>query len=62
MELEPLRGVLRPERSRCVDRYRRRCQDVGQRPAIRPPELERAIRESLELEALLVHRAVMPAT
>jgi hypothetical protein len=39
-----------------------RRRDLGQRPAIRPPELERAIRLSIDLIALFVDRAVVPAT
>ncbi len=43
MELEPLRGVLCPKRSRRIGGYHRRLGHVGQRLAIGPPELERPV-------------------
>jgi hypothetical protein len=39
-----------------------RPRDFGDHPAIRPSELKRAIRPALELVALFVDRAVVPAT
>ena len=35
---------------------------LGQEPAIRPPERQRAVGLSIDVIALLVHRAVVPAT
>ena len=51
-------------RSACdrIGGHRGRRRHVGQRPAVRSPELERAVGLSLDLIALLVHRAVVPAT
>ena len=43
MQLEPLRGVLCPDRSRRIGGHRRRRWYLGQRPAIRPSELESAV-------------------
>lgn len=43
MELEPLRGVLRSDRSGWIGRHYRRSRYAGQRPAIRASELERAV-------------------
>ena len=59
MQAEPLRVVLRMEG---LDRIRGHCgrrRDLGQQPAIRSPELQRAVGLSIDLIALLVHRAVM---
>jgi len=61
MQPEPLRRVPRPEGRHRIRRQRRRRWDLGQRSAIRPSELERAVGQALELLALLVHRAVMAA-
>jgi hypothetical protein len=61
MKIEPLRGVLRPDRPGRISGHRRRRRYVGQRPAIRSPELERPVGPALDLVALFVHRAVMPA-
>jgi hypothetical protein len=61
MEPEPLRGVSRPERLHRIGRHSSRRRHVGQRPAIRPSELERTLRQSLELVPLFVNRTVMAA-
>ena len=62
MEPDPLRLVPRLERPHGIEGHRCRRWHVGQRPAIRSPELERAVGQSLNLVALLVHRAVMATT
>ena len=62
VEVETVRDVCSAEGLDRIGRDSRRRRDVGQRPAMRTPELQRAVRRSLELIALLVHRAVMPAT
>jgi len=62
MQVEPLCVVLRPERLDRIGGHRGRRRNVGDEQAIRAPELQRAVGLSLDLIALLVHRAVMPAT
>jgi hypothetical protein len=62
VETKPLRIVPRPERLDRIRGHRGRPRDVGQEPAVRPPEPERAVGLSIDLVALLVDRAVMPAT
>jgi hypothetical protein len=59
---EPLRVVLRAERLDRIRGHRGRGRDVGEQLAVRSPELKRAVGLSLDLIALLVHRAVMAAT
>jgi hypothetical protein len=59
MQLEPLRDALRAERARRIGGHRRRRGHVGQDAAIRAPEREAPVGESLDLVALLVHRPVM---
>jgi hypothetical protein len=54
-----VRGVLRPKRLYRIGRQRRRQRHLGQRPAIRSPELKRPIGQSLDLVALFVNCAVM---
>ena len=61
MELEPLRDVLRSERARRIGGHRRWRGHVGQTLAVRAPDREGPVGESLDLVALLVHRPVMPA-
>jgi hypothetical protein len=61
VKLETLRGILCLDRSGRIGGHRGRRQDLGQRPAIRSPELECAVGPTLDLVTLLVHRAVMPA-
>ena len=62
MQAEPLRVVLRSEGLDWVCGHRGRGRDVGQQLAIRSPELKRAVGLSIDPIALLVHRAVVPAT
>jgi hypothetical protein len=59
MDLKPLRAVLRLKRRHRIGGQWRRRGYLGQRPTIRPSEVERAIRPALHLVALLVNRAVM---
>jgi hypothetical protein len=62
VEVEPLCVVLG---SKGLDRIGGQCdwrRDLGQRPAIGPPEPERAVRLPIDLIALLVNRAMVPAT
>jgi hypothetical protein len=46
MEVEPLRGILCPERSDRIGGHHRRRRHLGQWPAIRPPELKRPVGQS----------------
>jgi len=62
VELESLRGVPRPEGLDRIVRHCGRSRNLGQEPAVRPPEPERAVGLTVDLVALLVDRAVMPAT
>jgi hypothetical protein len=62
VQAEPLRIVLRPVRLDRIGGHRGRRRDVGQQPAIWSPELKRTVGLSLDLIALLVHGAVVPAT
>ena len=62
MQAEPLRVVLRAERLDRIGGNRGRGRDVGEQLAVRTPELQRAIGLSIDLIALLVHRAVMSPT
>jgi len=62
MQAQPLRGVPRPQGLSRISRHRGRRRDLGQGPAVRPPEAERTVGLALDLIALLVHRTVMPAT
>jgi hypothetical protein len=54
--------MLLTERLDRIGRHRGRLRDVGQGPAIRPAEPERAVGLSVDLITLLVDRAMMPAT
>jgi hypothetical protein len=54
--------VPRPQRPNRIGRDRRRRRHVRQQAAVRPPELERPVEQSLDLVALLVHRPMMAAT
>src|SRR5438093_7349200 len=54
--------VPRPEGLDRISRQRDRRRDVGQEAAVRPPEPERAVGLEFDLIALLVDRAVVPAT
>jgi hypothetical protein len=62
VQAEPLRLVLRPERLDRIGGHRGRGRDVREQLAVRSPELKRAVGLSLDLIALLMHRAVVPAT
>ena len=62
VETEPLRVVPLSEGLDRIRGHRRRGRDIGQRPSVRPTELERAVGLSIHLVALLVHRAMVPAT
>jgi hypothetical protein len=62
VETEPLRVMLLTERLDRIGGHRRRQRDVGQEPAIRPAEAERAVGLSIDLITLLVDGAVVPAT
>ena len=61
VEAEPRRVVPRPEDPNGIGGQRRRRRHLGQGPAVRPPEAERAVGLALDVVALLVHRAVVPA-
>jgi len=61
MEPEPLRSVPPSERRNRIGGHGSRRWHLGQRPAIWPSELERTVRQSLDLVTLLVNRAVMAA-
>ena len=56
---EPLRVVLCAERLHRIGRHRGWLRDVGKELAVRSPELQRAVRLSLDLITLFVHRPVM---
>jgi hypothetical protein len=62
VQAEPLRVVLGAERLDRIGRHRGRRRDVGEQLAVRSPELKRAVGLSIDLIALLVDRAVVPAT
>jgi len=62
VQAEPLRVVLRSKGLDRIGRYSRRGRDFGKQPAVRSPEVERAVWLSIDLIAFLVHRAVMSAT
>jgi hypothetical protein len=57
-----LRVVTRPERLDRITRHRGGRRHLRQRVAIRPLEPELAVWPARNLEAILVHRAMMPAT
>ena len=62
VEPEPLLLVLGSQDVDRIGGHCRRRRDLGQEPAVGPPESERAIGLSIDPVALLVDRAVMPAT
>ena len=62
MEAESLCVVLSPEGLDRVGGYCGWERDLGEEPAIRSPKSQRAIGLSIDLIALLVHRAMVPAT
>ena len=62
VKAEPLRVVLLSEGLDRIRRHRRGRRDIRQGPAVRPPEPERAVGLAIYLVALLVYRAMVPAT
>jgi len=62
IETKALRVVTRSERLDGITGHRNGHWHIRQWAAVRTPELERAVGPACDLEALLVHRAVMPAT
>ena len=62
VEAQPLRVVPRPEGLDRIGGHCGRRRDRGQEPAIRPPELEHTVRRAIDLIALLMDRAMVPAT
>jgi len=62
MQDEPLRIVPRSQNLDRIAAQLRRTRNVGQRPAVRAPEPQLAVRLSVEVVALLVDSAVVPAT
>jgi hypothetical protein len=61
VETKPLRLVPHPEGRDRIAGHRGGGWDLWQRAAVRPPEVERAIGPSVDLVALLVDGAVVPA-
>jgi hypothetical protein len=61
-ETKALRVVTRSERLDGVTGHRNGCRHLRQRAAVGPPELERPVGPPRDLEALFVHRAMMPGT
>ena len=62
MDVEIAREMVRPERMDRIGRYPGRRWDFWQRSPVRPKELELTGGPSLHAEALLVDRAMVPAT
>ena len=62
METEPLRVVLLSEGLDRIGGYCGRRRYIRQGSAVRPTEGERAVGLSIHLVALLVYRAMVPAT
>ena len=62
VETEPLRVVLLSEGRDWIGGYCGRRRYIRQGSAVRPTEGERAVGLSIHLVALLMHRAVVPAT
>ena len=61
-EAEALRIVIRAECGDGISWHGGRCRHLGERPAVRPLELERPVRPTCDLIPLLVHRAMVPST
>jgi hypothetical protein len=59
---KPLRLVPRSQERHGIVGHLRRTRNLGQRPAVRAAEPKLAIRLSIKPVALLVDRAVVPAT
>ena len=62
MDAEPLRLVPRPEGLDGIRGRRSGRRHLGQEAPVRTPEVELAVRLSIHRVALLVDRAVVPAT
>src|SRR5216117_516777 len=62
VKAEPLRLVPRPQGLDGIGGYHSRMRPLGQEPPVRLPEVELAVRLSIHLVALLVDRALVPAT
>ncbi len=62
MEMKPLGVASRDEDSYRIGRHFGGRRDLGQEPAIWLPESKRAVRLSIDLVALLMDGAVVPAT
>ena len=62
IEPKALRGVTGPEQGNGIRVASWRRRHLGERAAVRLPELERAVWPARDLVALLVYRAVMPTT
>src|SRR5688572_6150372 len=62
VQAKSLRVVLRAERLDRIGGHCGRGRNVWEQLAVRSPELKRAVGLSIDLIALLVHRAVVPAT
>src|SRR5881296_978451 len=62
VDAEPLRLVPRPEGLDGIGGYRSGRRHLGQELPVRAPEVELAVGLSIHLVALLVDRAVVPAT
>lgn len=61
VQVEPGRIVPRSEDLHGIAAQFRRRRDLGQKPAVRTEEPKLAVRLSIELVALLMNGAVMPA-
>jgi hypothetical protein len=57
-----LRVVTRAERRDWITGHRRRRRHLRQRVTVRPPKLQLSVGPARDLEALLMHRAMMPGT
>ena len=62
VEVESLRVVPSSQNSHGIGGYLGRRRDFGQYTTVRPPESELAVALSLDVVALLVDRAMVPAT
>jgi hypothetical protein len=62
VEKEPLRVVLGAKNRDRISGHGRGRRDLGQKPAVRPAELKRAVRFAIHPITLLVDRAMVPTT
>jgi hypothetical protein len=62
VEVETVRDVCSTEDLDRISRHRGGKRDGGQRPAVGTPELECAVRRSVDLIPLLMDRAMVAAT